>query len=159
MDEKYWEERSGGMWMQNPFKENFKKREGALDEDAFDEFLKESRFRFPDAYVEFLKKYNGMEVDKTVTFFNGNGTEVTTTVPLILPFGQALELYRSMQSSGKAKKTYFPIALTPTKFHVFMIKAKGKDAGKVYEYDGLMGETPLAFESIEGFFGILGINI
>ncbi len=159
MDEKYWEERSGGMWIQNPFRENFIKREGSLDEEAFEEFLRESRFRFPDAYVDFLRKYNGVEVDKTITFYNSNGTEVTTSVPLILPFGQALELYRNMQSTGKAKKTYFPIALTPTKFHVFMIKAKGKDAGKIYEYDGLMGDNPLAFDSVEGFFGILGISI
>ncbi len=157
MDEKYWEERSGGLWLQNPFRETFVKREGALDESALDEFIKEQKFRFPDAYIEFLKKHNGMEVDKRFTFHNGNGTEVTTTVPLVLPFGQALELFRYLQDSKITGKTYFPIALTPTKFHLFLIKAKGKDAGKVFEYDGLMRETPLAFESIEAFFRVLGI--
>ncbi len=158
MDEKYWESRSGGMWLENPFKETFVKTEGDLDEAAFQEFIKESRFKFPDAYIDFLKKHNGMEADKTIVFFNGNGIEVTTTVPLVLPFGQALEKYRQMQNEKKAKKTFFPIALTPTKFHVFMIKAKGKDAGKIYEYDGLMSETALAFESIEAFFSVLGMK-
>lgn len=159
MDEKYWEERSGGMWLQNPFKENFIKDEGELDEDALNSFLKESRFKFPETYIEFLKKHNGMEVDKNFTFYNSNGTQVTTTVPLVLPFGRALKLYKEMQESKSAKKAYFPIALTPTKFHFFMLKAKGKDAGKIFEYDGLMGEIPLAFENIEAFFDILGIEI
>ncbi len=159
MDEKYWKNRSGGMWLENPFKETFVKREGALDEEALEAFLKESRFKFPDVYIAFLKKYNGLETDKSFTFYNSNGTEVTTTVPLVLPFGQALEKHREMQSEKKGKKTFFPVALSPNKFHLFMIKAKGKDCGKIYEYDGLMGEMPMAFENIEAFFRVLGIEV
>lgn len=35
-----------------------------------------------------------------------------------------------------------------------MLKVKGINKGKVYEFDGIMNEVTLAFEDIESFFSV-----
>ncbi len=40
-----------------------------------------------------------------------------------------------------------------------MLKVKGVNKGKVYEFDGIMNEVTLAFEDIDSFFQLVGIHI
>lgn len=67
--------------------------------------------------------------------------------------------FESLQEIKKTQSSYWPIALTPTKFHIHLLKVKGENKGKIYEFDGLMNEINLEFEDIETFFELVGISI
>ncbi len=159
MDNLYWEKRSNGLWLKNDDREHFVKQEQNLNESEFNQFIDTHKFVFPETYIHFLKKYNGLEVDKKITYTNSFGTKVTTIVPLILPFHQAIPYFERLQDYKKAKLNYFPIALTPSQFHAFLLKVKGIHKGRIYEFDGIMNEIPMAFDSIEDFLNILNISI
>lgn len=157
MDKSYWEQRSNGLWLENDIREQFVKIEQEFDEEVFDLFAKNNKFTFPQAYMDFLKKHNGLEVDKTIIYNNARGTRVTTIVPIILPFEQAMPYYEILQEHKKTKNNYWPIALTPTKFHIYLLKVKGVNKGKIYEFDGLWNDITVEFEDIESFFKLLEI--
>lgn len=157
VDKSYWEKRYNGAYLQNPDKERFVKKEKELDIERFTHFADEWGFEFPKLYVDFLKKYNGIEIDKEFTYFDCRGTKNTSTIPLVLPFGQAIPIFEFMQSINKAKNVFFPIAITPVSISFYALKVKGKNKGKIYEY--FDESMILCFDSIDEFFDILGIDI
>ena len=159
MDISYWEQRSNGLWLENDIREQFVKIEQEFDEETFDSFAKNNKFTFPQTYINFLKKYNGVEVDKTIVYHNTRGTRITMIVPIVLPFEQAMPYYERLQEIKKNKSGYWPIALTPTKFHIYLLKVKGVNKGKIYKFEGLMNDVTLEFEDIETFFKLLEIDI
>lgn len=159
MDILYWEQRSNGLWLENDIREHFVKKEQEFNEEIFKTFVLENKFIFPQKYIDFLKKYNGIEVDKTIIYKNTRGTNITTTIPIVLPFEQAMPYFERIQEIKKAKTGYWPIALTPSKFICYLLKVKGVNKGKVYKFDGIMNEVTLEFEDIETFFQLVGILI
>ena len=156
-DKLYWEKRYNGAYLQNPDKEHFIKKEKELDIERFTHFVDEWGFEFPELYVDFLKKYNGIEIDKEFTYLDSRGTKKISTIPLVLPFGQAIPIFESMQGIKKAKNVFFPIAITPVPISFYTLKVKGKNKGKIYEY--FDESMILCFDSIDAFFDILGIEI
>lgn len=122
-------------------------------------FAKNNKLTFPQTYINFLRKYNGVEVDKTIVYHNARGTRITTIVPLVLPFKQAMPYYERLQEIKKTQNNYWPIALSPTKFHIHLLKVKGVNKGKIYEFDGIMNDVTVEFEDIEAFFELVGINM
>ena len=105
MDISYWEQRSNGLWLENDNRELFVKIEQEFNEEAFESFIQQNKFVFPHTYVNFLKKYNGVEVDKRIVYKNARGTNITTIIPLVLPFEQAMSYFERLQELKKAKFT------------------------------------------------------
>lgn len=159
MDISYWEKRSNGLWLENDNREQFVKTELEFNEEAFESIVQQNKFIFPQTYINFLKDYNGAEVDKRIVYKNARGTNITTTIPLVLPFGQAIPYFERLQELKKAKVSYWPIALTPSKFSCYLLKVKGVNKGKIYKFDGIMNEVTLEFEDVETFFRLVGIHI
>jgi hypothetical protein len=161
MDEKYWETRDNGLYKNNPNREHFVKREGALDIPAFEAFISEHKFVFPDAYISFLKKYNGLETDKKLYFRFVSDTKVDVIVPLVLPFGQAVKEFEVLRGHPKVKENYFPVAETTSAYMTIMLKVKGRNKGKIYFFDGIrhMIDMIADYEDIKDFFGALEISI
>ena len=159
MDISYWEQRSNGLWLKNENREHFVKKEHEFNEEEFKLFAEKNKFVFPETYVNFLKKYNGIEIDKHLSFKNSHGSEISTIVPLVIPFKQAMPYFERLQEHKKARNNYWPIALKPTEYGCFLLKVKGLNKGKIYMFDGIMNEITIAFENIETFFNLLDINI
>ena len=71
---------------------------------SFWHVCKKNKFTFPQTYIDFLKKYNGIEVDKKIVYHNARGTRITTIVPIVLPFEQAMPYFESLQEIKKHKE-------------------------------------------------------
>ena len=161
MDEKYWETRDNGLYLDNPNREHFVKKEGELDIPSFEAFVSEHKFVFPETYISFLKKYNGLESNKKLYFSFVSGTKVDVIVPLVLPFGQAVKEFVVLREHPKVKENYFPIAETTSAYMSIMLKVKGRNKGRIYFFDGIrhMVDMIADYESIGNFLGALDINI
>lgn len=161
MDDKYWETRHNGLYKDNPIREHFVKKEGELDIPAFEAFASEHKFVFPETYISFLKKYNGLESDKRLNFNFVSGTKADVIVPLVLPFGQAVEEFEVLRGHPKVKENYFPIAETPSAYMSIMLKVKGRNKGRIYFFDGIrqMVDMIADYEDIGDFFSALDISI
>lgn len=161
MDDKYWASRYDGKYKEDKNRDFYVKTEGELDIKAFDAFVSKYRFFFPEAYVEFLKKYNGMEVDRKVYTVLKNGAKFDGLTPLVLPFGQAEKIFDVLCQNDLLKYNYFPVAVLSASpySHCFLIKGKNRNRGKIYYFDKIMSICEVAFDTIEEFFKALDINI
>lgn len=159
MDNKYWEKRYNGCYLNNDSKEQFIKEEQPFCESEFNEFISANKFLIPEIYIKFLRKYNGLEIDRKLSYTNSSGAEITMIIPIVLPFNQAIYYFKRLQEHKRTKSNFFPVALTSSSFHIFLLKVKGINKGKVYLFDGIMNDVSKSFNSIDEFFRNLEIDI
>ena len=161
MDEEYWLTRDNGLYKDNPNREHFVKREGELDISAFEAFISEHKFVFPETYISFLKKYNGVEADKKLYFSFISGTKADVSVPLVLPFGEAVKEFEVLRGHAKVKENYFPIARTASAYMGIMLKVKGRNKGKIFFFDGIRQTVDMIadYDGIDDFFKALDISV
>ena len=157
---KYFSERKDGAYINNPNREMFILKKSEFNLCEFDYFVKEHNFRIPPEYVDFLRKYNGAEPDKTIRFTAKStslkGAQITVTIPVLLPFNECKEKYFFLCTIDSKMRDYLPVALTTAVYDLLpLLKVKGKGAGKIYFYERSNQLYVEAYDNVNDFFKLL----
>ena len=121
-------------------------------EKEFKKFIIDNSMNISIDYIDFMKKYNGLVVDKTIEMRDlKSNIRISVITPLILSYKKVVKMYAEIQSVKKLSKNYIPIVLTTNKRIYFVIKVKSKNVGEVFLYDGIMNDLHCVSKDFKSF--------
>lgn len=125
-----------------------------------DSFIANEKMDLPTSLCDFYHMIDGREVNKKIEFVcQKSKTKFSIEIHTVLSFNKSKKMYYELIKSEPTMVDYLPIAMTSSVNFMLLLKIRKRNKGKIYFWNAFNRDIVEAYDSIEEFFGELGIDI
>ena len=123
-------------------------------------FIKDEKMDIPESLRTFYHLNNEIEVNKKIEFIEKkHKTKYSVSMRSVLSFDKVIRSYYKLIEQEPTLADYLPIAMSANLNFIPLLKARRRNKGKIFFWNAFNRDIIEAYNSIESFFGSLGIEI